>query len=133
MRKLNTNKTQILHRIRHRKYNPENPPEDSYQEAKWKIDENNVIPQDDLYKIAWEAEFGGHLFDIPIIYTVPTQLILMKVTHRDQIPLLSHVPIFMIQAMVRTGKRAPFLTHLVHNFRSRNRMVKVRKLRPTQT
>ena len=74
MRKLNTNKTQILHRIRHRKYNPENPPEDSYQEAKWKIDENIVIPQDDLYKIAWEAEFGGHLFDIPIIYTVPNAI-----------------------------------------------------------
>ena len=71
VRKLNTNKTQVLHRIRLRKYNPETPPEDNYLEARWQIDDNIVVPQDDLYTIAWEAEFGGHLFDIPIIYTDP--------------------------------------------------------------
>ena len=71
MRKLNTNKTQILHRVRLSKYNPEKPPEDNYQEAQWQIVDNIVIPQDDLYTIAWEAEFGGDLFDIPIIYTDP--------------------------------------------------------------
>ena len=71
VRKLNTNKTQILHRNRLRKYNPEKHPEDNYQEAEWQIDDNVVVPQDDLYTIAWEAEFGGHLFDIPIIYTDP--------------------------------------------------------------
>ena len=74
MRKLNTNKSQILHRIRLRKYNPEKPPEDNYQEAQWQIDDNIVVPQDDLYTIAWEAEFGGHLFDIPIIYTDPNAI-----------------------------------------------------------
>ena len=74
MRKLNTNKTQNLHRIRLRKYNPEKPPEDNYQEAQWQIDDNIVVPQDDLYTIAWEAEFGGHLFDIPIIYTDPNAI-----------------------------------------------------------
>ena len=74
VRKLNTNKAQILHRIRLRKYNPEKPPEDNYQEAKWQIDDNIVVPQDDLYTIAWEAEFGGHLFDIPIIYTDPNAI-----------------------------------------------------------
>ena len=52
VRKLNTNKTQILHRIRLRKYNPEKPPEDNYQEAQWQIDDNIVVPQDDLYTIA---------------------------------------------------------------------------------
>ena len=72
--KLNTNKTQILHRIRLRKYKPEKPPEDNYQEAKWQIDDKIVIPQDDLYTIAWEAEFRGHLFDIPIIYTDPNPI-----------------------------------------------------------
>ena len=36
-----------------------------------------------------------------------TQLILMKVIHKDQILLLSHVPIFKIQAMVKTGKTCP--------------------------
>ena len=74
VRKLDTNKTQILHRIRLRKYNPAKPPEDNYQEARWQIDDNTVVPQDDLYTIAWEAEFGGHLFDIPIIYTDPNAI-----------------------------------------------------------
>ena len=74
MRKLNTNKTQILHRNCLRKHNPEKPPEDNYQEAQWQIDDNIVVPQDDLYTIAWEAEFGGHLFDIPIIYTDPNAI-----------------------------------------------------------
>ena len=69
VRKFNTNKSQILHGIRLRKYNPEKPREDVYQKAQWQIDDNIVFPQVDLYTIAWEAEFGGHLFDIPIIYT----------------------------------------------------------------
>ena len=66
VRKLNANKTQILHRIRLRKNNPEKPPEDKHQETQWQVDDNIVVPQDDLYTVAWEAEFGGHLFDIPI-------------------------------------------------------------------
>ena len=74
VRKLNTNKTQILHRIRLRKYNPKKPPEDNYQEVLWQIDDNIVVQQDDLYTIAWEADFGGHLFDIPIIYTDPNAI-----------------------------------------------------------
>ena len=52
-----------------RKILPENPPEDNYQEAQWQIDENIFMPQDDSYALAREAEFGGHLFDIPFIYT----------------------------------------------------------------
>ena len=74
VRKLNTNKTQILHRIRLQKYNPEKPPDDNYQETQWQTDDNIVVPQDDLYTIAWEAEFGGHLFDIPIINTDPNAI-----------------------------------------------------------
>ena len=58
VRKLNTNRTQILHRICLRKYNPEKPPEDNYSKAQWQTDDNIVVPQDDLYTIAWEAEFG---------------------------------------------------------------------------
>ena len=57
-----------------RKYNPEKPPEDNHSEALWKTDDKIVVPQDDLYTIAWEAEFGGHLFDIPIIYTDPSAI-----------------------------------------------------------
>ena len=71
MRKTNKNKTKIFYRIRLRKYNLEKPPQDNYQEAQWQIDDNIVVPQDDLYTIAWEAEFGGHLFDIPLVYTDP--------------------------------------------------------------
>ena len=71
VRKLNTNKTQILHKIRFRKYNPEKLPEENYQEARWQIDDTIVVPQDDSNTLDWEAEFGGHLFDIPIIYTDP--------------------------------------------------------------
>ena len=69
LRKLNTNKTQILHRIRTRKNNPEKPLEDNYQEAQWQVDDNIVILQDSLYTHAWEAEFGGQLFDICIFFT----------------------------------------------------------------
>ena len=74
VRKLHTNKTQILHRIRLRKYNHEKPPEDNYQATRWQIDDNIVVPEDDLYTIAWEAEIGGHLFDIPIINTDPNAI-----------------------------------------------------------
>ena len=74
VRKLNTNKTQNLHRVRLRKYNPEKSPEDTYQEAQWEIDNNIVVPQDDLYNLAWEAEFGGHLFELPIFYTDPNAI-----------------------------------------------------------
>ena len=74
VRKLNTNKTQILHIIHLRKYNPEKTPDDNYQETQWQIDDNIVVPQDDLYTIAWEAEFSGYLFDIPIIYTDPNAI-----------------------------------------------------------
>ena len=74
IRKLNTNKSHILHRIRLRKYNPAKPLEDNYQETHWQIDDNIVNPQDDLYTLAWEAEFDGDLFDIPIIHTDPNAI-----------------------------------------------------------
>ena len=61
------------------------------------------------------------------------QLILMKATHRHQVLLLSHVPIFMIQTMVKTGKLTPLLTHRYYNFQNLNRMVKVRTLKPLRT
>ena len=60
-------KTQLLHRTRLRKYNPENPPEDSYQEAQWQIDDNIITPRDDISTLPQQADFRGHLFDNPII------------------------------------------------------------------
>ena len=63
MRRLNTNKTQILHRIRLKKFVPNTPLEDKYKEEKLQPDEEIVIPQDDLYTISWEADFEYELFE----------------------------------------------------------------------
>ena len=62
-----------------------------------------------------------------------TQLILMIVVHRDEILLLSHVPIFMIHTIVKIGKLALLLTYLQYTHQILNRMVKVRTLRPLLT
>ena len=58
VRKLNSNKTQILHRIRLRKYEPNVPLRDERPEGNLQPDEEIVIPQDDLYVITWETNFG---------------------------------------------------------------------------
>ena len=134
VRKLITNKTQILNRIRLRKYNPKKPPEDNYQEARWQIDDNIVVPQNDLFKISWEAEFGGHLFDIPIIHTDPNAIDFDESYTQGPDTVIVPLSYFHdFQAMVKTGKHAPFLTHLYHNLQNLNRMIKVRTLRPLQT
>ena len=57
----------------------------------------------------------------------------MNVTHRNRVLFWSHVPIFMIQTLVKIGKLAPILTHLYCVRQIFNRMVKVNKLRPLQT
>ena len=112
VRKLNNNQTQILHQIRLRKYNPETPPEDNSQEAQWQVDDNIVVPQDDLLTLEKKVEFGGRLFDITIIYTDLNAIDFDEVTHKDRILLLSRSPIFMIQALVKTKELASLLTHL---------------------
>ena len=63
MRRLNTNRTQILHRIRLKKFVPNDSLEDKYKEGKLQPDESIVIPQDDLYTISWEADFEYELFE----------------------------------------------------------------------
>ena len=55
--KLNTNKTQILHRIRLRKYTPNTPLQDNRPEGNLQADDEIIIPQDDLYIISWETNF----------------------------------------------------------------------------
>ena len=57
LRKLNSNKTQILHRIRLRKYEPNTALQDIRSEGNLQPDEI-IIPQDDLYVITWETNFG---------------------------------------------------------------------------
>ena len=63
VRRLNTNKRQILHRIRLKKFVPNLPLEDKYKEEKLQPNESIIIPQDDLYTISWEADFEYELFE----------------------------------------------------------------------
>ena len=58
VRRINTNKTQILHRIRLEKIVPNQPLENNFREQP---DEEIIIPQDDLYVITWETDFGEQL------------------------------------------------------------------------
>ena len=61
VRKLNSNKTQILHRIRLRKYEPHTVLQDIRPEGNLQPDDEIIIPQDDLYVITWETNFGEFL------------------------------------------------------------------------
>ena len=58
VRKLSSNKTQILHRIRLRKYVPNTELCDVRPEGNLQADDEIIIPQDDLYIISWETEFA---------------------------------------------------------------------------
>ena len=61
IRRLNTNKTQILHQIRLKKFIPNQPLEDNFREQRLQPDDKIIIPQDDLYVITWETNFGEQL------------------------------------------------------------------------
>ena len=58
VRKLKSNKTQILHCISLRKLEPNRALQDSRPEGNLRPDDEIVIPQDDLYVITWETNFG---------------------------------------------------------------------------
>ena len=58
VRKLNSNKTQILHRIRLRKYEPNTVLQDNRPEGNLQPDDEIIIPQDDFNVITWETNFG---------------------------------------------------------------------------
>ena len=61
VRRINTNKTQVLHRIRLKKFVPNQPLEDNFRKQRLQTDEDVVIPQDALYTISWETDFGEQL------------------------------------------------------------------------
>ena len=63
MRRVNINKTQILHRIRLKQFVPNTPLQNNYSGEKLQPDEETVIPQDDLYTISWVADFDYKLFE----------------------------------------------------------------------
>ena len=63
VRRLNNNKTQILHRIRLKKFVPNAPLEDKYDGEKLQPDNEIVVSQDDLYTISWEVDFEYEFFE----------------------------------------------------------------------
>ena len=71
---MNTNKTQILHRNRLRKFTTDTPSEESYTIENFRPDDYIVICQDDLYSIAWEAESDPSLLDHPKLNRDPATI-----------------------------------------------------------
>ena len=64
VRKVGTNKTQILHRMRLRQFTPRQPILDiPITPREWQPDPEVVITHDDLYARAWECEYDELIFD----------------------------------------------------------------------
>ena len=64
VKRLGTNKTQLLHRIRLRKFTPHAPLEDIFvRETDWQKDDQIPIANDDLYAQSWNTNFGSSPFD----------------------------------------------------------------------
>ena len=56
-----SNKTQILHRLRPKKFVLNQPPEDNFREERFQQDEEIFNPQDDLYTKTWETNVSEQL------------------------------------------------------------------------
>ena len=64
VRKIGTNKTQILHRMRLCQFTPRQPiPDILVTPREWQPDPEIIIKHDDLYARAWECEYDKPLFD----------------------------------------------------------------------
>ena len=64
VRTLGTNKTQLLHRIRLRKFTPSAPLANNFvRETDWQKDDNIIVTHDDLYAHTWDTNFGTDPFD----------------------------------------------------------------------
>ena len=61
--RLNTNKRQILHRIRLKKFVANTPLEDKHSKEELQQDDEIIIPQDDLNTISWDADFDYQVFE----------------------------------------------------------------------
>ena len=62
--KIGTNKTQILHRMRLRKFSPRQTiPDIPVTPREWQPDPEVIIKHDDLYARAWECEYDKPIFD----------------------------------------------------------------------
>ena len=64
VRKIGTNKTQLLHRMRMRQFTPRQPPADIIvKPQEYKSDPEVSLYHDDLYARAWEYDFEQPIFD----------------------------------------------------------------------
>ena len=64
VRKIGTNKTQILHRMKLRQFTPRQSLSDiPVTQREWQPDPEVVITHDDLYARAWESEYDEPVFD----------------------------------------------------------------------
>ena len=64
VRRLGTNKTQLLHRIRVRKVTPQAPLADFFvREKDWQKDDQTPIANDYLCAQSWNTNFGSNPFD----------------------------------------------------------------------
>ena len=64
VRKIGTNKTQLLHRMRMRQFTPGQPPADiRVKPQEYKPDPEVSLNHDDLYARAWEYDYEQPIFD----------------------------------------------------------------------
>ena len=64
VRRLGTNKTQLLHRIRLRKFTPQAPLADIFvRESDWQKDDQMPVAHDYLYAQSWNTNFGPNPFE----------------------------------------------------------------------
>ena len=64
VRKIGTNKTQILHRLRLRQFTPRQPiPDIPVRPREWQLDPEITIKHDDFYARAWECEYDTPIID----------------------------------------------------------------------
>ena len=64
VRKLKTDKTQVLHRMGFQLFTPRQPiPDVQTTSQEWKPDPEVIIKHDDLYARAWESEYITPIFD----------------------------------------------------------------------
>ena len=64
VRRLGTNKTQLLHKIRLRKFTPQAPLADIFvRETDWQKDDQMPIANNDLYAQSWNTNFGTNPFE----------------------------------------------------------------------
>ena len=63
-RRLGTNTTQLLHRIRMRKFTPQAPLADIFvRESDWQKDDQMSVAHDDFYAQSWKTNFGPNAFE----------------------------------------------------------------------